>query len=33
LFVVQFVITRFVVRRRVMERIAAGEDRALVIAG
>jgi intracellular septation protein A len=32
LFVIQFVITRFVVRRRVMERIAAGEDRALVIA-
>lgn len=32
LFVIQFAITRFVVRRRVTARIAAGEDRALVIA-
>ena len=31
LFVIQFAITRFVVRRRVQERIAAGEDPALVI--
>jgi intracellular septation protein A len=31
LFVIQFAITRFVVRRRVRERIAAGEDPALVI--
>jgi len=33
LFVLQFVITRFVVRRRVQQRIAGGETREAVLAG
>ncbi len=33
LFLIQFMITRFVVRRRVAARIAAGEPRELVLAG
>jgi intracellular septation protein A len=32
LFVLQFAVTRFVVRRRVMERIAGGEQREAVLA-